>query len=93
MHVGVLTVEFLIPAAQSLKEKRMVLKSIKDQVRNKGNISQAELEHQDKWQRSVFGFGVIGGEKQHVQNALQSVLELLSSFHEIEVTQNQIQFL
>ena len=48
-HLGVLTVSIHIPNAQSLKEKRFVLKSLKDKLRRNFNVSVAELDGQDKW--------------------------------------------
>ena len=51
--VGILKVALFLPASQSLKEKRMVLKSLKDRARSRFNVSIAEIEHHDKWQRTV----------------------------------------
>ncbi len=52
MRVAVLHVEIHIPYAQSLKDKRMVLRRIKDRLQ-KFNVAVAELEHQDLWQRAT----------------------------------------
>ena len=74
MPVGLLTLELHIPHAQSLKDKRQVLRSLKDRLRAKFNVAVAELEHHDKWQRSVVGIVTISGEEQHVEESLQQVL-------------------
>ncbi|MEQ1472963.1 MAG: DUF503 domain-containing protein, partial [Candidatus Acidiferrum sp.] len=63
-----------IQHAQSLKDKRQVLRSLKDRLRAKFNVAVAELEHHDKWQRSVVGIVTISGEEQHVEESLQQVL-------------------
>ena len=55
MPVGLLTLELHIPDAQSLKDKRQVLRSLKDKLRREFNVAVAELDHQDVWQRSVVG--------------------------------------
>ena len=55
MPVGLLTLELHIPDAQSLKDKRQVLRSLKDRLRRDFNVAVAELEHHDTWQRSVVG--------------------------------------
>jgi len=44
-----------LPAVGSLKEKRMVLRSLKDRLRDHFNVSVAEVEHQDLWQRTTLG--------------------------------------
>src|SRR5271169_5129587 len=63
MPVGLLTLELYIPDAQSLKDKRQVLRSLKDRLRGHFNVAVAELEHQDLWQRSIVGVvGIAAGE-------------------------------
>jgi len=51
--VGVMTWELHLAACQSLKDKRHVLKSLKDRLHNKFNVSAAETAHHDLWQRAV----------------------------------------
>ena len=55
MPIGLLTLEIHIPEAHSLKDKRQVLRSLKDRLRGKFNVAVAELEDQDTWQRSLVG--------------------------------------
>ena len=84
MPVGLLTLELHIPEAQSLKDKRQVLRSLKDRLRREFNVAVAELEHQDVWQRSVVGVVTISNEEKHVNEVLQKVLDeadrILGSF-------------
>jgi uncharacterized protein len=84
MPVGLLTLELHIPDAQSLKDKRQVLRSLKDQLRREFNVAVAELEHHDAWQRSVIGVVTLSNEEKHVREMLQKVLdradEILGSF-------------
>jgi hypothetical protein len=75
MPVGLLTLELHIPDAQSLKEKRQVLRSLKDKLRRKFNIAIAELDHHDVWQRSLVGVVTLSNEDRHVQETLQKVLD------------------
>jgi uncharacterized protein YlxP (DUF503 family) len=74
MPVGLLVLELHIPEAQSLKEKRQILRSLKDRLREKFNVAVAELDHQDVWQRSVVGVVTLSCEEQHVEESLQHVL-------------------
>jgi uncharacterized protein YlxP (DUF503 family) len=84
MPVGLLTLELHIPDAQSLKDKRQVLRSLKDKLRRDFNVAVAELEHQDTWQRSVVGIVTISNEEKHLREVLQKVLDeadrILGSF-------------
>ena len=74
MPVGLLTLELHIAEAQSLKDKRQVLRSLKDRLRNQFNVAVAELDFEDMWQRSVVGVVTLSNEEHHVEEALQKVL-------------------
>jgi uncharacterized protein len=84
MPVGLLTLELHIPDAQSLKDKRQVLRSLKDKLRREFNVAVAELDFHDVWQRSVVGVVTLSNEEKHVQEMLQKVLDaadrILGSF-------------
>jgi hypothetical protein len=84
MPVGLLTLELYIPDAQSLKDKRQVLRSLKDRLRREFNVAVAELDHHDVWQRSVVGVVTLSNEEKHVAEVLQKVLDgadhILGSF-------------
>ncbi|HEY2460851.1 MAG TPA: DUF503 domain-containing protein [Candidatus Acidoferrum sp.] len=75
MPVGLLTLELHIPDAQSLKDKRQVLRSLKDKLRRSHNVAVAELEHHDAWQRSVVGVVTLANEEKYVNEVLQKVLD------------------
>jgi uncharacterized protein YlxP (DUF503 family) len=72
--VGLLTLELHIAEAQSLKDKRQVIRSLKDRLRNHFNVAVAELDFEDVWQRSVVGVVTLSNEEHHVEEALQKVL-------------------
>jgi uncharacterized protein YlxP (DUF503 family) len=74
MPVGLLTLELHIQHAQSLKDKRQVLRSLKDRLRAKFNVAVAELEHHEMWQRSVVGVVTLSNDEGHVEESLQHVL-------------------
>jgi len=74
MPVGLLILELHLPEAQSLKDKRQVLRSLKDRLRANFNVAVAELDFEDTWQRSVVGVVTLSNEEQHVEEALQKVL-------------------
>jgi uncharacterized protein YlxP (DUF503 family) len=74
MAVGLLTLELHLAEAQSLKDKRQVLRSLKDRLRANFNVAVAELDFEDTWQRSIVGVVTLSNEEHHVQEALQKVL-------------------
>jgi len=75
MPVGLLTLELHIPDAQSLKDKRQVLRSLKDRLRGRFNVAVAELDHQDTWQRALIGIVTISAEESHLEESLQHVFD------------------
>lgn len=91
-HIGVLYVDIVMAGPQSLKEKRSVLKRLKNDVRKEFNVSIGELDGQDKWQRSILAFGMIGSDNRYIDSCLQSVLAFLKSYHAIEVSDHSIEF-
>jgi hypothetical protein len=75
MPVGLLTLDLHIADAQSLKDKRQVLRSLKDKLRQKFNVAVAEMDHHDAWQRSVVGVVTLANEEKYVREVLQKVLD------------------
>ncbi len=71
--IGVLTLELQISEAHSLKDKRHVVKSLKDRLRSKFNISVAEIDGQDTWQRSVIAAVTVSGDHERAEQVLQAV--------------------
>jgi uncharacterized protein YlxP (DUF503 family) len=78
-HIGILTAEFIIPKAGSLKEKRSVLNRMRDRVCGEFNVSAAEIAYQDKWQRSQWAFCIVGSNKAYIDSSMQRLLEFLRS--------------
>lgn len=79
MVVAILTVNISIPQANSLKDKRRVVKSIKDKLRNGFNISVAEIGDQDIWRNAVLGIAVISDDSSYANGMLSRVQDLLGS--------------
>ncbi len=63
MVVGICAIEIVLPYAQSLKDKRRVLKGLKDRLRSRHNISMAEVDGQDLWQRATLGIAAVAGSR------------------------------
>jgi uncharacterized protein YlxP (DUF503 family) len=77
--VGVLRLVLYLPENQSLKGKRAVLRSIKARVANKFNVSIAECEDHDSWQRVTLGIAQIGNERDHVDRSLREVSDFIET--------------
>ena len=75
MPIGLLTLEIHIPDARSLKDKRQVIRSLKDRLRANFNVAVAELDHQDLWQRSRVGVVSISGDGRHLEECLQAIAQ------------------
>jgi uncharacterized protein len=73
MFIGVGRYEIFIPASVSLKDKRRVLRPIVGAVRNKFNVSIAEIEYQDLWQRAALGVSCVATSTGHCRKVLQEV--------------------
>ena len=85
MVVGICTVELWIPESQSLKDKRQVLHSVKDRLRGKFNLSIAEVDGQDLWQKAVLGMACVANDGGHVEQVLEQALNVIKSMPTIEV--------
>ena len=85
MVVGICTVELLIPESQSLKDKRQVLHSVKDRLRGKFNLSIAEVDGQDLWQKAVLGMACVANDGGYVEQVLEQALNVIKSMPTIEI--------
>ena len=73
MPIAILTLELRIESAQSLKDKRQVVRSVKDKLRAKFNVAVAELEETDLWQRATIGAVSISGSRDYLAGLMQQV--------------------
>ena len=78
MHIGVCTIRLRIPENGSLKDKRRVLKSITTRVRNKFNVSIAEVGDNDTWQIATLGITCVSNDKRHANEIISKVADYIS---------------
>ncbi len=78
MIVGVIVWELHLTASQSLKDKRAVLKSLKDRLHQRFNISVAETAHQDLWQRAELAASVVSTDRHHAESVLREADRLVA---------------
>jgi uncharacterized protein YlxP (DUF503 family) len=91
--VGLCTVELFIPESQSLKDKRQVLLSLKDRLREKFNLSVAEVGEQDLWQKAVLGLACVANEGRYVNQVCDQALNLIRSVPAVEIVQSRVELL
>ncbi len=93
MFVGVIQARFRIRGARSLKEKRRVIKSLKERVAHRFNVSIAEVDDLDVHQVATLGLAVVGGEKSFVDRSVDEVLRYISRDPEAELIDSKIEVL
>jgi uncharacterized protein YlxP (DUF503 family) len=92
--VGVCTLEVYLPYSHSLKAKRSVLKSMFHRLRQKFNISVAEVDHQDVWQSATIGFALVTNSTRHANQMLNTVIAWLEqNFPDVLITKQEFEFL
>jgi uncharacterized protein YlxP (DUF503 family) len=95
MPVAFLTLELRIEGAQSLKDKRQVLRSLKDKLRNGFNVAVAELDASDLWQRATIGVVSISGSQDYLQGLMENVeraVGRIASSTGAEITDSFVEF-
>jgi uncharacterized protein YlxP (DUF503 family) len=92
MIVGSLRIRLLLREARTLKDKRQVVSSIKDRLRQRFNVAVAEVEEQDNRQLAVLGFATVANDSRQVRSVLDLILQTLRTHpvaelldHELEV--------
>ena len=85
MFVGIVRIELHLPGASSLKDKRSVVRALKEKIRHRIQAAVAEVDHQDLWQRAALGVAVVSGERRQVDEQLQSVRQLVQNTHGAEL--------
>ncbi|HMO05003.1 MAG TPA: DUF503 domain-containing protein [Kiritimatiellia bacterium] len=79
MVIGCVQFKLSIPDANSLKDKRMVLRSLKDRMLNKMNVSVAETDHQDVWKSCGLTIVTVAAEKHIVESRISEVSDFIRS--------------
>jgi uncharacterized protein YlxP (DUF503 family) len=91
MIVGAAVVELQIHGSRSLKEKRGIVRSILRRVRNRFNVSAAEVGGQDTWQRAVLGFSAGGADAAQIRKVLDRAVVFVEETHLAEVIGSDVE--
>lgn len=79
MLIGTCTVDLHLPGSGSLKNKRYILRSLKDRIKKNFNVSISEIDHHDLWQRSLLGIAVVSQDAQFAHQVLSKVVDFIRS--------------
>ncbi|HEA47068.1 MAG TPA: DUF503 domain-containing protein [bacterium] len=93
MIIGTAWIELHIPGVNSLKGKRQIIKSIKERVKNRFNVSIAEVEKQDLWQRATLGLACVANNKAQVNRVLSKVINFIEQNRNISLIDYEIEIL
>lgn len=92
MAVVLLTIDLHFPFAQSLKDKRMILRGVKDRAK-KFNVSVAEVDHHELWQRATLAVVAVATDGAHAERELQAVVNELERHEPGLISRTEIEHL
>jgi uncharacterized protein YlxP (DUF503 family) len=93
MTVGVLQMELGIPDAMSLKDKRRVIKSLKDRIASGRNVSVAEVGALDEHRRSILGMAMVSNDSRYVESALSKLVDFVRAVPSVALLDYQVELL
>jgi hypothetical protein len=91
--VGIVTWDLHLAGCQSLKDKRQILKSLKDRLHDRFNVSVAETDHHDKWQRAELSLCVLATDRTHAQDVLNSADRFVGDHPQARIIDSATSFL
>jgi uncharacterized protein YlxP (DUF503 family) len=91
MFIGVCTFEVHIPDSGSLKTKRQSLRSLKDRIQRKFNVSVAEIEDNDLWQKSTLAVAAVSNDRTHLNQTLDHMLDVVRAVPELDLIDHHIE--
>jgi len=90
MLVALERFDLRIPSCGSLKEKRHVVKTLTHGIRSTFNVSVAEVDHHDLWQRTAIAVATVAGEQYHARRVLHEVEKLVDRWGEVELIESEL---
>ncbi|BBO17260.1 conserved hypothetical protein [Candidatus Brocadia pituitae] len=91
--VGVLSIRLVIRSAHSLKDKRRIVKSLKDRIKNNFNVSISEIGTLDHCQYARLGIAMVGNDKKYLNSALSSLVNMFRVAVAVELVDYHLEFL
>jgi uncharacterized protein YlxP (DUF503 family) len=85
LKIGYICLELDILEAFSLKDKRRVLKSIKERIKNKFNVSISEVDYKDIWNRSLIAIATVSDDSSYIDKQLSEVINFIENIHSVAI--------
>lgn len=92
MVIALLSIDLHVPGSRSLKDKRMVLRRIKDRLK-KFNVAVSEVEHQDLWQRAALAVVTVSNDQQQADRELAAVADEIERVEPGLIARTEVEFL
>jgi hypothetical protein len=90
-RVALGTVELHLPGIASLKDKRQILKSVKEKVRHRFEVSIAEVDHHDSWQRAVLAVACVSHDSRHANEVVDKAMDFITAHVAGDVTDRSLE--
>jgi len=92
MNIGVCRIELRIPGNQSLKGKRAVIKPMIARLKNSYNVSVAEIDNQDLWQRATLGITCVSNHRRHADETLATIIRfIVQNYPDLELLDSEVE--
>jgi len=92
-RVALGTVELHLPGADSLKGKRHILRSLKDKLRNRFQVTVAEVDHHDIWQRATLAVAYVSHDARHADSVVAKAMDFIETHVDGEVLDTSLEIL
>ena len=93
MFVGVVRIELHVPGSGSLKQKRSVVRSLKERIRARVRASVAEVDHQDLWQRATLALAYVSGDSRHANEVISKAVDFIEDNLDGYITNVEVEIL
>lgn len=93
MIIGTVIIELSLPGINSLKEKRRRIKSLLTRLRNKFNVSAAEVDYNESHRRACLGIAVVSNDKQFSDQVISKVINMIENENEMYMTDYQVEII
>ncbi len=93
MVIGILELEIKLFFSDSLKNKRRIIKSLIDRIRNNFNVSVSEIRHQDLWQRAGLGIALLTTEGKFAQSILSKIVDFIKKDKKISLIDSRMEIM
>ncbi len=93
VNVGCLQIVLHVPDAQSLKDKRRIVRGLLDRVRDRFQVAAAEVDDQDAWQSAVVGFSCVSSDARHAASVMEKVLAFVRETPAARVIEHELETL